>query len=102
MYGSIADTVRALQLLKELLIHAEETEDESVLLPLEEASDALRSNLFNELIDIHNNLNKVYNLTLKLSVCLLIINITWINFIVNETCCVYIASHFLKINFQSG
>ena len=57
------EVVKALHLLKELLIEAESrqdiSDDSSVIEPLVETSDILGSNLFTRLVNIQNTLGKV-------------------------------------------
>ena len=55
------ELVKALKLLKELLIEAESRKniDSSVIESLVETSDILGSNLFTKLVDIQNTLGKV-------------------------------------------
>ena len=55
------ELARALALLKELLIHAENNDgmDSSVLEPLELASETIGSELFSKLVDAQNSQSKV-------------------------------------------
>ena len=58
---SLLELVKALALLKEILVDAEGSKsmDQSVYEPLETASDVLGSDLFSKLVDIQNVQSKV-------------------------------------------
>ena len=60
-YFPHAEALRALALFKELLVHAEQSEniDLSISELLEDTVDTLGSPLFSELIDIQNRTHKV-------------------------------------------
>ena len=57
----LSELVKALALLKEILVDAEGSEsiDPSVYEPLEAASDVIGSDLFSKLVDIQNVQSKV-------------------------------------------